>query len=72
MKPKTICDTKISKILSLHTWHSFNMNNTCNMILNVIDESFENKYTSTIKDSIHKFVTANKYISKEDKDTLQN
>ena len=38
MKIKNIYDTKISKVLSLHTWHSFNKNDVCNMIINVIDE----------------------------------
>ena len=63
MKIKNIYDTKISKVLSLHTWHSFNKNDVCNMIINVIDEEFENKYSSSIKNTVNKFVTENKFIS---------
>ncbi len=70
MKIKNIYDTKISKVLSLHTWHSFNKNNVCNMIINVIDEGFENKYSSSIKNTVNKFVTENKFISSKDKDSL--
>ena len=70
MKIKNIYDTKISKVLSLHTWHSFNKNDVCNMIINVIDEEFENKYSSSIKNTVNKFVTENKFISSKDKDSL--
>jgi hypothetical protein len=70
MKIKNIYDTKISKVLSLHTWHSFNKNDVCNMIINVIDEEFENKYSLSIKNTVNKFVTENKFISSKDKDSL--
>tara|TARA_B100001250_G_scaffold104445_1_gene88090 strand:- start:3672 stop:5849 length:2178 start_codon:yes stop_codon:yes gene_type:complete len=70
MKIKNIYDTKISKVLSLHTWHSFNKDGVCNMIINVIDEGFENKYSSSIKNTVNKFVTDNKFISNKDKDSL--
>lgn len=70
MKIKNIYDTKISKVLSLHTWHSFNKNDVYNMIINVIDEEFENKYSLSIKNTVNKFVTENKFISSKDKDSL--
>ena len=70
MKIKNIYDTKISKVLSLHTWHSFNRNDVYNMIINVIDEEFENKYSLSIKNTVNKFVTENKFISSKDKDSL--
>ena len=70
MKVKNIYDAKISKALSLHTWHSFNKNDVCNMIINVIDEGFENKYSSSIKNTVNNFVTNNKFISNKDKDSI--
>ena len=70
MKVKNIYDAKISKALSLHTWHSFNKNDVCNMIINVIDEGFDNKYSSSIKNTVNNFVTNNKFISNKDKDSI--
>ena len=70
MKVKNIYDAKISKALSLHTWHSFNKNDVCNMIINVIDEGFDNKYSSSIKNTVNNFVTNNKFISNKDIDSI--